>query len=76
MGPRLAVFVRGDDPISEAGVATQLRGRPEVSMVDHEHEADVAIVVVDDVTDEVAQTVRRIQARRRARGRARGVHGG
>ena len=61
MGPRLAVFVRGDDPISEAGVATQLRGRPEVSVVDHERLADVAVVVVDDVTDDVAQTVRRIQ---------------
>lgn len=61
MGPRLAVFVRGDDPISEAGVATQLRGRPEVSIVDHEQLADVAIVVVDDVTDDVAQTVRRLK---------------
>jgi DNA-binding NarL/FixJ family response regulator len=61
MGARLAVFVRGDDPISEAGVATQLRGRPEVSIVDHERHAEVAVVVVDDVTDEVAQTVRRLQ---------------
>ena len=42
-------------------MATQLRGRPEVSIVDHERNAEVAVVVVDDVTDDVAQTVRRLQ---------------
>jgi hypothetical protein len=29
MPDRLAVYVHGDDPISEAGVAAPLRGRPE-----------------------------------------------
>jgi DNA-binding NarL/FixJ family response regulator len=61
MGPRLAVFVFGDDPISQAGVAAQLRGRPEVLVVEDEQRADVAVVVVETLTEEVAQTIRRLQ---------------
>ena len=34
MSDRLAVYVHGEDPISEAGVAAQLRGRPEAYVVE------------------------------------------
>jgi DNA-binding NarL/FixJ family response regulator len=61
MGARVAVFVLGDDPISEAGVVTQLRGRAEVAIVDQEHLADVAIVVVEQLDAQVGQAVRRLQ---------------
>jgi len=66
MGSRLDVFVTGGDPISEVGVATQLRGRPEVSLVDDPQRADVVVVVVDALTDDVAQMVRSLQQRTEA----------
>ncbi|HEV8296138.1 MAG TPA: response regulator transcription factor [Acidimicrobiales bacterium] len=61
MASRLAVFVFGDDPISQAGVAAQLRGRPEVLVVDEEHRADVAVVVAETLTGDVTQTIRRLK---------------
>lgn len=63
MGTRLSVLVHGDDPISEAGVASQLRGRPEVSVLDPRHaaDADVAVVVVDTLDNDTACTVRSIR---------------
>jgi DNA-binding NarL/FixJ family response regulator len=61
MGSRSTVYVLGDDPISEAGVTSQLRGRPEVTLVAADERADVAIVVTEAVTDAVAPTVRRLQ---------------
>lgn len=56
---RLAVSVCGDDPITQAGVATQMRGRPEVYVVDHRDVgadvgADVVVVVVEQL-DEPAE---------------------
>ena len=63
MGNRLSVLVHGDDPISEAGVASQLRGRPEVSVLDprHAEDADVAVVVVDTLDNDTDCTVRAIR---------------
>jgi DNA-binding NarL/FixJ family response regulator len=63
MGNRVRVFVFGDDPISQAGVATQLRGRPEVLVVDGTDidSAAVAIVIVDAVDDACGRTVRAVQ---------------
>jgi DNA-binding NarL/FixJ family response regulator len=46
MSERYPVLVFGDDPITEAGVATQMRGRPEVYLVDQSHADDAAVVVV------------------------------
>lgn len=46
MSERYAVLVCGDDPITEAGVATQLRGRPEVYLVESSRADDAAVVVV------------------------------
>jgi len=51
MSDRVAVYVHGDDPISEAGVAAQLRGRPEAYVVDRGciDDAIVAVVVTDEI---------------------------
>lgn len=55
MCSRLAVFVCGDDPITQAGVASQMRGRPEVYVVDHDPgDSDVVVVVVEQL-DEPAE---------------------
>jgi DNA-binding NarL/FixJ family response regulator len=63
MRGRIGVFVYGSDPISEAGVSSQLRGRPGLYVVEQRHidEADVAVVVVDEIDDQAARTIRGIQ---------------
>ncbi|MDJ0770591.1 MAG: response regulator transcription factor [Ilumatobacter sp.] len=60
---RCGVFVYGSDPISQAGVASQLRGRPRISVVEERHidDADVAVVVVDEIDESTVRTVRGIQ---------------
>ena len=60
---RLSVLVRGSDPITEAGVASQLRGRPEVWVLDQEHQADadVAIVVVEHLDQPAECAVRALR---------------
>jgi len=63
MAGRVRVFVFGDDPISQAGVATQLRSRPEVLVVEDADidSADVAVVIVDEMDEHCARTVRAVQ---------------
>lgn len=63
MGDRTAVFVFAHDPISQAGVASQLRQRPELVVVDEADvdSAAVAVVVADEVDDRTGQVVRAIQ---------------
>ena len=63
MSGRIRVFVFGEDPISQAGVATQLRGRPEVLVVDGTDidSAEVAVVIVDQMGDNTARTVHAVQ---------------
>jgi DNA-binding NarL/FixJ family response regulator len=60
---RVSVSVHARDPISEAGVASQLRPRPEVRVVrsDEVDLADVAVIVVDAVDDDAVQLLRRVQ---------------
>ena len=60
---RIRVFVYGHDPISQAGLAAQLRGRPEVLIVDEADvdRAAVAVVVADDVDDDTTRVVRAVQ---------------
>ena len=59
MNGRTAVFIHADDPISEAGLAAQLRRQPELHVVEGEPaEAAVAVVVADDVDDDAARVVR------------------
>ena len=63
MSRRIPVFVYADDPISQAGVAAQLRGRPETYVVDgrRDRRADVAVVVTHGVDEASIRVVRGIQ---------------
>jgi len=63
MNERIPVFVYGHDPISQAGVTSQLRSRPEVRVVDDAavDQAAVALVVVDQVDEEATRVVWAIQ---------------
>jgi DNA-binding NarL/FixJ family response regulator len=60
---RIRVFVYGQDPISQAGLAAQLRGRPEVLVVDEADvdRAAVAVVVADEVDEDTTRVVRAVQ---------------
>jgi DNA-binding NarL/FixJ family response regulator len=66
---RVSVSVHARDPISEAGVASQLRPRPEVRVLRAEEveQADVAVIVVDVVDDDAVQMLRTVQRRGVAR---------
>ena len=57
---RVRVCVRARDPISEAGVVSQLRLRPEVQLVGQDEHPDVAVVVVDLIDDAALQLFRSI----------------
>jgi DNA-binding NarL/FixJ family response regulator len=63
MTERVTVAVTAFDPISRAGIASQLRFRQEVQLVDADDGVvpQVAIVVVDRVDDQAAQTIRAAQ---------------
>jgi len=63
MGQRVSVYVYANDPILQAGVGSQLRGSPEVVVVDQSEldQADVAIVVADLVDETVLRILRAIQ---------------
>lgn len=61
---RTTVALRAQDPISQAGVASQLRARPEVNVVEwgeEETAPQVVVMVVDTVDEDVLRTLRRIQ---------------
>ena len=56
---RVAICVCARDPISHAGVASQLRPRPEVTLLEAGDErATVAVVVADSVDEETVQVLR------------------
>ncbi len=59
----MRVFVFGEDGISQAGVATQLRSRPGLFIVDDGDidSAQVAVVIVDAVDEACGRTVRAVQ---------------
>ncbi len=62
MVERIAVYVYAHDPISQAGLASQLRARPEIEVVDEDIDAAmVAVVVVEEVDEETMRVVRAIQ---------------
>ena len=62
MAERISVYVYAHDPISQAGIASQLRARPEILIVENDIDsATVAIVVVDEVDDETTRVVKAIQ---------------
>jgi DNA-binding NarL/FixJ family response regulator len=57
---RMPVYVHADDPISQAGVASQLRPRPEVRVLEpaDAENAAVALIVADRVCDRTLQVLR------------------
>lgn len=60
MSPATATYVHSSDPISLAGVVSQLRNRPEVRVVDGldvDHAA-VAVVVAEQLDDDTVRAVR------------------
>ncbi len=63
MGDRTAVFIYARDPISQAGIAAQIRGRPEVRVVDNEEidSAEVALVVSDEVDEDTTKVMKGLQ---------------
>lgn len=63
MGGRTQVYVFSEDAISQAGMRAELRGQPDVGVVDESSidDADVAVVLVDSVDEVAARAVRGIQ---------------
>lgn len=62
---RIPISLHASDPISHAGVAGQLRPRPEVQLLDPEESgrAVVALVITDNVDDETLRTLRGLRCR-------------
>lgn len=63
MHERVPVLVHARDPISRAGVASQLRHRPELALIDGDDRtpARVAVIVTDEVDDDAVRTMRAMQ---------------
>jgi DNA-binding NarL/FixJ family response regulator len=57
---RIPVYLDAGDPICRAGVASQLRPRPEVLVVGdvEREEAEVGVVVTDTISDEAVRALR------------------
>jgi DNA-binding NarL/FixJ family response regulator len=62
---RIATYIHADDPISRAGVASQLRPRPEVRVLDGDvpDGATVALVVADRVGQPALRAIRSLRQR-------------
>lgn len=60
---RIPVVVHASDPISQAGIASQLRARPEILVVEDSasEEPTVGIVVADEIDDEVLRVIKKLQ---------------
>jgi DNA-binding NarL/FixJ family response regulator len=65
--PPVTLVVRASDPISQAGIAAELKDWPEVRVVETPEEADVAIVAGDEVDDETVAMLRAVQRKGCAR---------
>jgi len=67
MEDRIAVAVHADDPVTQAGLAAQLRGQPGVAVVDDTSCARVAVVTSDRMDDDTGRRVRTAQRQHGAR---------
>jgi DNA-binding NarL/FixJ family response regulator len=63
VNPTVATYIYASDPISQAGVASQLRMQPGIRVVDSSEPdtADVAVVVAAVVDDETVRVLRALQ---------------
>jgi len=61
--PRIQVWIYAEDPISQAGVSSQLRARPEVQLVaaGELDQAEVAVVVAETIDENIVRVLRAIQ---------------
>ncbi len=66
-GGRIAVYVEGGDPVTRAGVQSQLRLHPELLVVDRAEEASVAIVALEQVDAEGGAAIRSLARREELR---------
>ena len=55
---RVATFVAAADPITRAGLASQLRNQGRLVLVDDADRAHVAVVAIEEIDDEAARRVR------------------
>jgi DNA-binding NarL/FixJ family response regulator len=62
---RIRTYIHADDPISRAGVASQLKPRPEVLVLDGAEEGDavVSLVVADRVAEGPLRAIRTLRKR-------------
>ncbi len=58
MNTAILTSIHGRDPISQAGVASQLRMRPEIRIVEKSEQADVAVVVTDQIDEHSTRELR------------------
>jgi DNA-binding NarL/FixJ family response regulator len=57
----IATYVHGRDPISQAGVISQLRMRPEIRIVDSADQAAVAVIIADQVDETTTRELRTLR---------------
>ena len=67
MSTVIATFVHGYDPITQAGVVSQLRTQPEIRIVDAAEQAAVAVVIADQVDEGVTRLLRTMRKDNRPR---------
>jgi DNA-binding NarL/FixJ family response regulator len=60
---RIPVYVYADDPVTQRGIASALRGRPEVEVLEATEVdgASVALVACDEVDEESVRVIRALQ---------------
>ena len=61
MNEPISTFIDGRDPISQAGVVSQLRAQPQIRLVDRVEQADVAVVVADHVDADTTRQLRSLR---------------
>jgi DNA-binding NarL/FixJ family response regulator len=63
MQPRVATYVYADDPILQAGIVSQLRGRPEIDIVEASElsRAQVGVAAADALDDETLRILRALK---------------
>lgn len=60
MNAPVATSIHGRDPISQAGVTSQLTMRSEIRIVEQAEQADVAVVVADLIDEHATRELRRL----------------
>jgi DNA-binding NarL/FixJ family response regulator len=63
MQPRVSIYVYADDPILQAGMVSQLRGRPEIDLVEASElaRAQLGLVAADALDDETLRIMRSLK---------------